>query len=118
MMMTVKGFGRRQSWRSRGAVPAFAWRDMRSASSFTIAMILAVKQHMAGSIKAYRTCCNSYSSNISQQRAAVVKMPQTAHPYTVKPLFIVFGGGLKRNNGSGKTIDVGAIVEIGFAQGP
>jgi hypothetical protein len=24
----------------------------------------------------------------------------------------------KRNNGSGKTIDAGAIVEIGFAQGP
>jgi hypothetical protein len=25
---------------------------------------------------------------------------------TVKPLFIVFVGGLKRNNGSGRTIDV------------
>jgi hypothetical protein len=24
----------------------------------------------------------------------------------------------KRNNGSGKTIDAGAIVEVGFAQGP
>jgi hypothetical protein len=38
--------------------------------------------------------------------------------YTVKPLFIVFVGVWKRNNGSGKTIDAGAIVEIGFAQGP
>jgi hypothetical protein len=36
----------------------------------------------------------------------------------VKPLFIVFVGVLKRNNGSGKSIDVGATVEIGFAQGP
>jgi hypothetical protein len=36
----------------------------------------------------------------------------------VKPLFIVFVGGLKKNNGSRKTIDAGAIVEIGFAQGP
>jgi hypothetical protein len=27
-------------------------------------------------------------------------------------------GSEKRNNGSGKTIDAGAIVEIGFAQGP
>jgi hypothetical protein len=42
----------------------------------------------------------------------------TQKTYTVKPLFIVFVGGWKRNNGSGKTIDVGAIVEIGFAQGP
>jgi hypothetical protein len=37
---------------------------------------------------------------------------------TVKPLFIVFVGGLKKNNGFGKTIDAGAIVETGFAQGP
>jgi hypothetical protein len=36
----------------------------------------------------------------------------------VKPLFIVFIGGLKKKNGSEKTIDAGAIVEIGFAQGP
>jgi hypothetical protein len=27
-------------------------------------------------------------------------------------------GSEKKNNGSGKTIDVGAIVEIGFTQGP
>jgi hypothetical protein len=37
---------------------------------------------------------------------------------TVKPLFIVFVGGLKRNNGSRKTTDAGAMVEIGFTQGP
>jgi hypothetical protein len=38
---------------------------------------------------------------------------------TVKPLFIVFvGGSEKKNSGSGKTIDAGAMVEIGFAQGP
>jgi hypothetical protein len=36
----------------------------------------------------------------------------------VKPLFIVFARGLKKNNGSGKTIDARAIVETGFAQGP
>jgi hypothetical protein len=43
---------------------------------------------------------------------------RTDNKYTVKPLFIVFVRGLKRNNGSGKTIDAGAIVEIGFARGP
>jgi hypothetical protein len=36
----------------------------------------------------------------------------------MKPLFIVFVGGLKKNKGSGRTIDAGAIVEKGFAQGP
>jgi hypothetical protein len=36
----------------------------------------------------------------------------------VKPLFIVFVRGLKKNNGSGKKIDAGAIVEIGYTQGP
>jgi hypothetical protein len=33
--------------------------------------------------------------------------------HTVKPLFIIFVGGLKK-----KTVDAGAMVEIGFAQGP
>jgi hypothetical protein len=40
---------------------------------------------------------------------------KTSNP--TKPLFIVFVGVSKGNNGSGKTIDAGAIVEIGFAQG-
>jgi hypothetical protein len=59
--------------------------------------------------------------NISQESQWPVEI-QTMHlrnTNTVKPLFIVFVGGLKKkNNGSGKTIDAGAIVEIGFAQGP
>jgi hypothetical protein len=34
-------------------------------------------------------------------------------------LYSPFSSGVwKRNSGSGKTIDAGAIVEIGFAQGP
>jgi hypothetical protein len=34
-------------------------------------------------------------------------------------LYSSFSSGVwKRNNGSGRTIDAGAIVEIGFAQGP
>jgi hypothetical protein len=36
----------------------------------------------------------------------------------VKPLFIVFVGGLEKKKGSRKTIDAGAIVEIGYTQGP
>jgi hypothetical protein len=39
--------------------------------------------------------------------------------YTQWNLYSSFLSGVwKRNNGSGKTIDAGAIVEIGFAQGP
>jgi hypothetical protein len=34
-------------------------------------------------------------------------------------LYSSFSSGVwKRNNWSGKTIDAGAIVEVGFAQGP
>jgi transcription elongation factor Elf1 len=35
------------------------------------ASVLAVKQWMAGGIKTCRTCCKSYSFNISQQTADI-----------------------------------------------
>jgi hypothetical protein len=38
--------------------------------------------------------------------------------YTVKLLFIVFVGGLKKKQWIWEKIDARAIVEIGFAQGP
>jgi hypothetical protein len=62
---------------------------------------------------------NTSTNVLSEKLNAVTEIiQQSASIYTVKPPFIVFIGSLKKKRGIRENNDAGAIVEIGFAQGP